>query len=428
MNRKKKRLAIILLIFILSLSFTAFSYAKRNTVTISIAGDTLLGDFMGNHIDTHGVDYPWESVKKVFQKSDLVLVNLECTVGTTGEPQDKQYTYRAKPETLQGLVNAGVKGVSLGNNHSLDYGRECFVETLDNLEKYNIKYTGGGRNIKDALEPAIWEINGLKIGFIGFSRVTPHVDWYATESRAGIVNGYDSNANNVIQAVKQAKEKVDFLIVSLHWGTELADYPRDNDVTIAKELIDNGADCIMGHHPHVLQGIEFYNNRPIVYSLGNFVFGAKVGARTSQTMIFNMEINKDGIINTSIVPGIIKFGKPTISEEDRETIISLINRLSADWGTKVLEDGNIVGNIEYVVHNELEPEENNQIENEEIIHNSTEAKNFHEENQRDVKHGKFSLEDFIDFLTEYGLRIFIISSILFVVLLVIMQRGRFFLH
>ncbi len=415
MNIKRKYTAIILMILILSLSLLSFSYAEKNSVTISLGGDTLLGDHVGNHIDTHGVDYPWESVKEIFQKSDLALVNLECTVGTTGEPQDKQYTYRAKPETLEGLVNAGVKGVSLGNNHSLDYGRECFVETLDNLDKYNIKYTGGGRNIEEALKPAIWEINGIKIGFIGFSRVTPHVDWYATESRAGIVNGYDGNAKNVIQAVKQAKEKVDFLIVSLHWGTELADYPRDNDVIIAKELIDNGADCIMGHHPHVLQGIEFYRDRPIVYSLGNFVFGAK-GERTTQTFVFNMEINKDGIINTNIVPGRIRSGQPIISEgEDRENTINLINQLSADWGTKILADGSILGNIEYVAHNESDAEENDEIEN--TKNPSDDIEGFEENPMKN--NFKFRFDGFIDFLTEYGLQVFIISVVLLVMLMVV---------
>lgn len=409
-NIKKK--VSFLIIFIYILTFSTLSCASESSVIISLAGDTLLADHVGDYIEKHGVDYPWESVKEVFNKSHLTLVNLECAVGTTGEPQDKQYTYRAKPETLEGLVRAGVKGVSLANNHSLDYGRECFIETLDNLEKYNIKYTGGGRNLNEALKPVVWDINGIKVGFIGFSRVTPHVDWYAAENRAGIVNGYDSNSKNVIEAVKQAKEKADFLIVSLHWGTERTDYPRDNDVAIAKELIDNGADCIMGHHPHVLQGIEFYKNRPIIYSLGNFVFGAK-GERTTQSMIFNMEINKKGIVNAKIIPARINQGKPIIVEdEDRVNIINLINQLSSDWGTKVLEDGSIVGNIEYVIHNEPEIEENDHIEKENIIDNSAEDKGLNERNNI-----KFGVEEFIEFLTEYGLQIFIISGILLVVLI-----------
>jgi len=415
-NIKKK--VSFLIIFIYILTFSTLSYASESSVIISLAGDTLLADHVGYYIEKHGVDYPWESVKEVFHKSHLTLVNLECAVGTTGEPQDKQYTYRAKPETLEGLVRAGVKGVSLANNHSLDYGRECFIETLDNLEKYNIKYTGGGRNLNEALKPVVWDINGIKVGFIGFSRVTPHVDWYAAENRAGIVNGYDSNSKNVIEAVKQAKEKADFLIVSLHWGTERTDYPRDNDVAIAKELIDNGADCIMGHHPHVLQGIEFYKNRPIIYSLGNFVFGAK-GDRTTQSMIFNMEINKNGIINTKIIPARIKQGKPIISEgEDRVNIINLINQLSADWGTKVLEDGNIIGSIEYVSNNDLGAEEDN-LEHSEIDNSSTNKNDEILENTdgRDIRN--FTFNEFIDFMTEYGLTIFIISSILFIILMTI---------
>ncbi|WIV12219.1 CapA family protein [Proteiniborus sp. MB09-C3] len=418
MTIKKKYIAIISVVIVLSSALISFSYAGKNSVTISLAGDMLLGDSVGNHIDKHGVDYPWENVKEILLDSDLSLVNMECTVGTAGEPQDKQYTYRAKPETLKGLVNAGINGVSLANNHSLDFGRECFVETLDNLENYNIKYVGGGKDIKAAYEPAIWEINGVNVGFIGFSRVTPHVDWYATENRAGISNGYDSNAKNMLQAVQQAKENVDFLIVSLHWGTEQADYPRDNDVAIAKELIDSGADCIMGHHPHVLQGIEFYKNRPIVYSLGNFVFGAK-GERTTQTMIFNMEINKDGIINTSIIPGRIKLGQPNISEgEDRENTIELINKLSSDWGTKVLDNGNIIGNIEYVSHNESENGKGKGSSDVDGTESSSDDEAFNE-NGIEKDNRKFDIETLVDFLTEYGLKVFIISGVLSVALMVI---------
>lgn len=410
-----KKIGIIISVVLIMLPILpTFSHAEKDSVTISLAGDVLLGSWIGDRMMTDGADYPWENVKDIFSASDLSLINLECTVGTVGEAQEKEYTYRARPETLQGLVNAGIKGVNLSNNHSLDYGRECFVETLDNLDNYGIKYTGGGRNINDALEPAIWEINGMKIGFLGFSRVTPHIDWYATENRAGIVNGYDGNSKAMLQAVQQTKEKVDFLIVTLHWGVQLADYPRDNDVVIAKELIDNGADCIMGHHPHVLQGIEFYKNKPIIYSLGNFIFGSR-SERASQTMIFNMEVNKEGIINTSIIPGNIKVGKPTISEgEEKDKIINLVNELSADWGTKVLEDGSIVGDIEYVMPAEPEIEE---IEDFDDVEDLEDDRAF-EDDEIEENQEKSLSEMFFDFLSQYGLIVFAISGVLSVLLVI----------
>lgn len=413
----KKYSIIALAILILFVAMPSFSYAEKDSVTISLAGDVLLGSWIGKHMDTHGVDYPWENVKAVFLSSDLSLINLECSVGTAGEAQDKEFTFRAKPETLKGLVNAGIKGVNLGNNHTLDFGRECFRQTLNNLEEHGLKYTGGGRDIESAYEPAVWEINDIKIGFIGFSRVTPHVDWYAAENRAGIVNGYDSNSPNMVKAVQQAKEKVDFLIVSLHWGVQLADYPSENDAAIAKELIDNGADCIMGHHPHVLQGIEFYKDRPIVYSLGNFIFGTK-SERTAQTMIFNMEINKDGIMNTSITPGTIKVGKPVISEgEDKEKIINLINELSSDWDTKILKDSNIIGNIEYVSHNEADSGEDDTIGDE--IENLSDDAQVLEDDIIKNSNEKSVLDTLIVFLNDYCIAIFIISGILSVILLTV---------
>lgn len=347
-----RKIKVILIVLIVTMSFIIDSQGitkREETATISLAGDVMLDRSIGDQINRKGMDYPWIGVKPYFEKSDLVLVNLETAVGIKGIANpDKTYTFQSKPEVLIGLVNAGVDGVSIANNHILDFGQEGFIETLENLEKYKIKYAGGGRNIQKALEPAIWEVHGQKIGFLAFSRVIYDISWYATDKRPGIASAYDHYVNQVKDTVAQTKQHVDYLIVSVHWGKELEQLPQPYQQKLGQAMIDSGADVVMGHHPHVLQGIEFYKNKPILYSLGNFVFNSK-GQLSNRSMIFNIEVNKQGIINSWIVPISIINGQPRAAEgKEAKEIIDNLNQLSEKWGTVISDDGQITGNVEYV--------------------------------------------------------------------------------
>ncbi|TCO79343.1 CapA family protein [Marinisporobacter balticus] len=317
----------------------------QNTV-ISLMGDVLLDRSIGKLIEINGVEHPWEHVSPILTKSDFAFINLETSIGVGGKPiAGKTYTFQSKPETLKGVINAGIRGVGIANNHILDYGQEGFIETLKNLEKMEIPYSGGGRNIKDAQKPVIWEKEDMKIGFLAFSRVIPDINWYVTDKRAGVLSAYDYYTDNVLKLIEETKKDVDFLIVSVHWGKELEDYPEEKDIKFAKKLVDGGADCIMGHHPHVLQGVEFYKNKPIIYSLGNFVFNAR-GKRSNQTMIFHIEMNKRGIVKTRVTPIFIRNGQPTPAQgKEKEEIINILNTLSKEWNTKFLMNGEVKNNI-----------------------------------------------------------------------------------
>lgn len=319
-----------------------------DTIRISLVGDILLDGTVARYIANNDVDYPWEHVSPIFGASDLVLGNLETSVGTGGQIDvNKQYSFQSKPESLKGMVNGGVDGVSIANNHTLDYGQEGFKQTLDHLEEHGIEYAGGGRDIGAALQPVVWDVKGMKVGFLAFSRVIYDVSWYATEKRPGILSGYDHYAKNVSETIRQARENVDFLIVSVHWGKELAQYPEADEIKFGRMMIDSGADVIMGHHPHVLQGIELYKNKPIVYSLGNFVFNSTSQlSRTS--MIFNLEIGSEGITNIYIIPVQINHCRPIpVQGKDGRAVVDLLNRISGQWGTTILESGDVVGNIKY---------------------------------------------------------------------------------
>ncbi|WIF94061.1 CapA family protein [Caminicella sporogenes] len=342
-----KKLKLFLCTLIIFHLITIPIFAQEKIVKISLAGDVLLAGNIGKLIETYGSNYPWKHVKNIFKSSDLSIVNLETSIGINGKPYpNKKYTFQAKPEALLGLLDAGIDGVSIANNHTLDYGIKGFMDTLKNLERLNIQYAGGGRNIEDAKKAVIWDIKGIKIGFLAFSRVIPNVNWYAGKNKPGLLGAYDCHADDVLNLVKTVKKDVDFLIVSIHWGKELKSYPQPSDIIFAKKLIDSGADCIMGHHPHVLQGIQFYKNRPIIYSLGNFIFSSK-SKQCRQSIIFNLEICKDGIVDTNIIPISIKNGQP-IPFTDKTEIINYLNVLSKKWNTKFFENGKIQGNIYYI--------------------------------------------------------------------------------
>lgn len=309
-------------------------------VTISFVGDILMDGSVANQIAKNGEDYPWENIKDYFNDDNLTIGNLETSITTKGEIwENKQFNFRSNPKYLSAMKKNGIDMVSLGNNHVLDYGYEGLLDTLENLDKHEILYAGAGRNREDAIKGIVTERNGLKIGFLSYSRVVPDVKWYATNNRPGIVGAYDVHIPEVIQKIKEMKREVDILILSLHWGIELSIEPRPQEIKLARLAIDEGADIIMGHHPHVLQGIEIYNGKPIFYSLGNFVFGTK-NDLTSNTIIAQVNIVDKKIDNIKVIPFNIIGGRPTkVEEKDYLNKINYINSLSKTFNVILSDDG-----------------------------------------------------------------------------------------
>ena len=287
-------------------------------IIISIVGDMLMDSSVRGQIDRNGVEFPWEHVKDYFQKDNLTIGNLETSITTSGTKwADKQYNFRSDPKNLIAMKKAGMEVVSIANNHSLDYGYDGFLDTLNHLDKAEIKRIGGGKNRKEAMEGIIIEEEGIKIGILSFSRVVPSVDWYATYQRPGIVGAYDCHIKEVLDRVTEIKEEVDILVLSIHWGVELSTTPRNEEIAFAKKLIDAGVDIVMGHHPHVLQGIEIYNGKPIFYSLGNFIFGSK-NELTANTMIAQINLKDKYIDNIKIIPCEIVGGRPIPLEDEKK--------------------------------------------------------------------------------------------------------------
>jgi len=209
------------------------------------------------------------------KQADLTCVNLEFCLSDRGEPMaGKKYTFRAKPERAEILKELGVDLANLANNHIYDYGTDAFLDTLSILDENGIAHAGAGVNAAEAEEPFYTEIEGRTVAVVSATRAEKYIlTPEAGEETPGVFRCYDMT--NVLQKVREAKERADIVIAYIHWGTEYSEILEDAQTEGAKALVDAGADVVLGAHPHCLQGMEFYEGKPILYSLGNYWFNEK---------------------------------------------------------------------------------------------------------------------------------------------------------
>jgi poly-gamma-glutamate capsule biosynthesis protein CapA/YwtB (metallophosphatase superfamily) len=262
-------------------------------IRILFGGDAMMDWSVKQTIKSKGVDYPWSSIADLVSSSDYAVLNLESSVTTSGSSEDKQFTFKSDPSSLSGMKNAGFDLVSLANNHSMDYGESGLLDTMDHLEQHGLRYVGAGEDSRSAYSSEKVEINGKVISFLGFSKVLPNGSWYPTNDKPGVASGYQ--LENMYSLVEREKRTSDYLFVLIHWGNEKELNFTQEQETIAHALIDNGADAVIGSHPHVLQGFDIYKGRPIAYSLGNFLFPDYVTGESAETGMFELRINEEGL-------------------------------------------------------------------------------------------------------------------------------------
>ena len=280
-------------------------------ITVTFAGDVLVDRGTKNIYASQGFGGLFSEDDNVKDYSDIFMVNLEQPFSTRGEPmEDKQWAFRGDPRHIGFLIELGVDIVSLANNHTLDYGTNAFLDTLKHLSDNNIAYVGGGVNLEEASNFQIFEVNGEKVAFLAASNVLPSVSWYATKTRPGLFSTYDPR--ELIAKITEASEVADHVVVYVHWGVERNVIPEEWQRTKARQYIDAGASCVIGSHPHVLQGIEYYMGKPIIYSLGDFIFPTS----NKDTMTVSITFGKE--VSVSINPYIIRNLKTTPATDDRD--------------------------------------------------------------------------------------------------------------
>ena len=242
---------------------------------------------------------------EAMQTADIMWINNEFTYSDRGTPTSgKSYHFRADPSRVENLNLLGVDIVGLANNHVYDYGKDALLDTLDTLENAGIPYVGAGRNLEEAMRPVYLEADGKVIAFVAASRAeknrkTPQ----ATDTEPGVLLCYDTEL--FVQEIIEADANADIVVALPHWGAEYSTELEPEQIDSAREYIDAGADAIIGAHTHCLQGFEFYEGVPIVYSLGNYWFNEK----TLDTMLITLHCygnNEEDHMDVYIIPALQK--------------------------------------------------------------------------------------------------------------------------
>ncbi len=307
-------------------------------VSLLFAGDIYFSEHVLNAYDHAGGigGVLGESLRETIAESDLFMANLEFPFSDRGtKAADKQFTFRVSPSRVSVLQEIGPDLVTVANNHALDYGTDALIDTCDTLDAAGILHVGAGKNLEEAKKPQIIEKNGKKIGFIGVTRVFPTGDWAASTTRPGMFSAYDTAP--VVNEIQKLKEQCDYLVVYIHWGIERNTQPESYQREIGHQYIDAGADLVVGSHPHVLQGIENYNGKWILYSLGNFVFGSSI----PETMLVKANVDGDGETSLSMVPATSSAGYTReLDAGKKNAFYQKMQELST--GVVIDENGNVL--------------------------------------------------------------------------------------
>jgi poly-gamma-glutamate synthesis protein (capsule biosynthesis protein) len=297
-------------------------------VSLAAVGDVLLDRGVAEAIARSGLDSILPVVATQLEAADVAFANLECPLAATGSHDPAHAIFRADPATVEVLLQGSFDILSLANNHALDAGQPALLETIDHLETAGIRYVGAARDPAHGSDPAFLVVRGTRIGFLAYA----DLDFpYVCQSRV------DGSLANLRIQVAAARESCEFLVVSFHWGQQGSDQPTRRQTDVAHASIDAGADLVLGHHPHVLQGAEIYRKRLILHSMGDFVFDAR-NVEEAESGIFLIYCDPGEGLRLLMVPVLItaaRNGPEYPSSWRRDRILERFAQLSAAQGTVV---------------------------------------------------------------------------------------------
>jgi len=302
-------------------------------VVLAAVGDVMLDRNAGKMLAQSGPGWPFENVNQALAGAVVRFANLESPIAVDASRLDKPIAFRAPARAAASLAEAGFTVVSLANNHAVDCGRNGLKETFHALKKAGVKWCGAGVDRETAEAPVIIKAGGIRIAFVGFTEFpegSRKLDDVPTMALA--------DAGTVRRAVGAARGIADVVVVSLHWGEEYQDRPGEDRRKLARIAAEAGADLIVGHHPHVLQGFEVINGARrtlVAYSLGNFVFDQrKEGTRDGAILL--VRLGRQGVIAASVVPIQLVSGRPTpATGEEGEAVLKNLAGLSAEMNTEM---------------------------------------------------------------------------------------------
>lgn len=282
----------------------------RERLVIHGVGDTNLDPGYVTALARIGPEHPWEGLGDLFTSDDLTVVNLECAPSRLGRAVPKQFNFRCDPDMLPAARTGGVEVASLANNHGGDYGTEAWLDGRRELEAAGILPVGVGKDLSEAIRPAIVERNGWTIAVIGLGGVIPSGSWLAGPDSPGMPSGDD--IPTMVRAVEEADRIADLVVVTIHWGAELETQPQPQDRRRAEAMIAAGADVVFGHHAHRLQPLEIVDGAAVAWGLGNFVW-PRFSAAGSDTAVARVVVEPDGQISACLLDAtIVSDGRPEL--------------------------------------------------------------------------------------------------------------------
>lgn len=310
-------------------------------------GDVMLGRLVNRMLEKKPPEYPWGDTLPLIRKADLRICNLECVISDFGVPWSatpKVFHFRTDEKNIKCLKAAGIDIVSLANNHVLDFEYDALTGMLSILDREGVVHAGAGNNIKEASQPAMITIDGLKVALVAFTDNEP--SWEAQDSLPGVlfcpIDIRDERAKGVFEIVRQTKAKADIVIASAHWGPNWGYRPRPKHIPFAHALIDAGADIVFGHSCHVFHGIEMYKKRAIIYSAGDFIDDYAVDEieRNDESFIFIVHTEGKRITGLTLHPTIISEFQASMAWVPRAELISAkMKNLCSEFGTKAEWNG-----------------------------------------------------------------------------------------
>ncbi len=313
-------------------------------ISIAAVGDLMLGSWVTPILEQKGATYPYLKTSAYLESADLAIANLEAPFSHDGEAFAKKYNFKVPPQFARGVRQGGIDLVTLANNHMMDFGQTGLLATLATLDSVGIAYSGAGINKTAAHAPVVMQAQGKRIAFFGYSMTFP-TEFYATEDSGGTAYPEETLMRKNISAWA---DSVDFIVASFHWGAEKRETPKDYQVYFAHLAIDSGADLVLGHHPHVLQGLEIYNNRLIAYSLGNYAFGS-YSPHSVDSIILKVHLREDGLLYAQCVPinvdnRQVVFQPDIALGERKASILAKLQALSAplNGGRNILSNTGLV--------------------------------------------------------------------------------------
>jgi poly-gamma-glutamate capsule biosynthesis protein CapA/YwtB (metallophosphatase superfamily) len=315
-------------------SGAAYAAPAAGQFMVLAVGDVMTDRNVDQRIRAHGMHSILEKVRSYTSAADISFANLECPLSTVGSHDPHNCVFRAPPDTVQVLLDGGFDVVSLANNHSLNAGREGLLQTLSTLEKHHLRYCGAARDRQGGRPTFLKVADGpWTIGFLAATDLS---------FAAGSHNKVAPDRSNLIREIRAARNQCDKLFVSIHWGDEYQSLPNARQRQTAHLALDAGADVILGHHPHTLQGVEVYKGKLILYSMGNFVFDQRQGERM-ESAIFRLKFTQGRGWTVTAKPIWIpseRMGPIFPEAARRDRILARLAKISKPLGTTLtVKDG-----------------------------------------------------------------------------------------